>query len=54
MTIRASKKKQIKYHLNKLKNIGIEINETEGRFFTEALKNFEYEIDIIRTTRVSV
>ena len=47
-------KKQIKYHLNKLKNIGIEINETEGRFFTEALKNFEYEINIIRTTRVSV
>ena len=29
-------KKQIKYHLSKLKDLGIEINETRGRFFTEA------------------
>jgi len=29
-------KKQIKYYLNKLKDLGIEINKTGGRFFTEA------------------
>ena len=50
------KKKQIKYHLNKLKvlgielkDLGIEINEIRGRFFTEAKKELEYEIDTIRT-----
>ena len=32
-------KKQIKYHLNKLKELGIEINETGGRFFTEVLNS---------------
>jgi transposase len=31
-------KKQMKYHLRKLKDLGIEINETGGRFFTEAEK----------------
>ena len=47
-------KKQIKYHLKKLKDLGIEINGTGDRFFTETLKSFEDEIDPIRTTRVSV
>ena len=42
-------KKQIKYFLNKLRDLGIEINEKEGRFFTEAKKVLEYEIDTIRT-----
>jgi hypothetical protein len=42
-------KKQMKYHLKKLKELGIEINETGGRFFTETLTKFEYEIDTIRT-----
>jgi hypothetical protein len=30
-------KKQIKYYLNKLKELGIEINDTGGRFVTEAI-----------------
>ena len=47
-------KKQIKYHLNKLKDLGIEINKTGGRFFTEAQKALEYEIDTVRTMRASV
>jgi transposase len=47
-------KKQVKYHLKKLKDLGIEINNTGGRFFTEAVKEFEDEIDPIRTNRVSV
>jgi transposase len=42
-------KKQMKYHLKKLKDLGIEINESGGRFFTEAEKVLEYEIDTIRT-----
>jgi len=29
-------KKQVKYHLNKLKELGIEIDETGGRYVTEA------------------
>jgi len=29
-------KKQIKYHLNRLKDLGIEINDIRGRSFTEA------------------
>jgi hypothetical protein len=42
-------KKQMNYYLRKLKEIEIENRETEkGRFFTEALKKFEYEIDTIR------
>jgi len=51
---RRKQKKEMKYHLRKLKDLGIEINETEGRFFTEAKKVLEYEIDTIRTRRVSV
>ena len=47
-------KKQVKYHLKKLKDLGIEINKTGGRFFTEAVKEFEDEIDPIRMRRVSV
>jgi hypothetical protein len=47
-------KKQVKYHLNKLKDLGIEINNTEGRFFTDTVKEFVYEIDPIRTMRVFV
>ena len=47
-------KKQIKYHLKKLKNLGIEINNTGGRFFTEASNVLENEIDPIRTRRVFV
>ena len=50
-------KKQVKYHLKKLKDLGIEINEinnTGGRFFTEAVKEFENEIDTTRANRVSV
>jgi len=30
-------KKQLKYHLNKLKELGFEINEQGGRFFTDAI-----------------
>ena len=45
----------MKYHLKRLKDLGIEINNTEkSLFFIEKLKNFEYEIDTIRTIRVSV
>jgi transposase len=29
-------KKQLRYHIRKLKDLGIEINELGGRFFTEA------------------
>jgi hypothetical protein len=48
-------KKQVKYHLKKLKDLGIDINNnTGGRFFTEAIKEFEDEIDLIRIRRVSV
>jgi len=55
-------KKQVKYHLKKLKDLGmvieqsrnIEINKTGGRFFTEAQKEFEDEIDPIRVSRVFV
>jgi transposase len=32
-------KKQLKYHIRKLKDLGVEINELEGRFFTEAQKS---------------
>jgi hypothetical protein len=39
----------MKYHLRKLKDLGIEINEIEGRFFTESEIVFEHEIDLIRT-----
>jgi hypothetical protein len=46
--------KQVKYHLKKLKDLGIEINKTEGRFFTDTVKEFEDEIDPIRIMRVSV
>ena len=42
-------KNHIKYHLNKLKDLGIEINEIRGCFFTEAKKELENEIDSIRT-----
>jgi transposase len=42
-------KKQMKYHLKKLKDLGIEINELGGRFFTEAPKVLVDEIDTIRT-----
>ena len=42
-------KKQVKYHLRKLKDSGIEINNTKGRSFTELRHEFEYEIDPIRT-----
>ena len=51
---RRKQKKEMKYHLRKLKDLGIEINEIEGRFFTEAKNVLEYEIDTIRTRRVSV
>ena len=57
-------KKQVKYHLKKLKDLGmvieqsrnIEINNNniEGRFFTEAQKEFDYEIDPTRANRVFV
>ena len=47
-------KKQAKYHLKKLKDLGIEINETRGRFFTDTIKQFEDEIDPIRANRVFV
>ena len=47
-------KKQIKYHLKKLKDLGIEINNTGDRSFTELRQEFEYEIDPIRTSRISV
>jgi hypothetical protein len=50
-------KKQVKYHLKKLKDLGVEINEmneTGGRFFTDTVKEFEYEIDTIRDNRVFV
>lgn len=47
-------KKRIKYHLNKLKNLGIEINEQRGRFFTEAFIKLEHEIDPIRIRRIFV
>ena len=47
-------KKQVKYHLNKLKDLGIEINNQRGRFFTEAESELENEIDPIRTSRVFV
>jgi len=30
-------KKQVKYYLNKLNELGIKINEQGGRFFTEAI-----------------
>jgi transposase len=46
-------KKQINYYLKKLKDLGIEVNNSGGRFFTET-QMFEYEIDTIRTERVSV
>jgi hypothetical protein len=32
-------KKQIKYHLSKLKDLGFEIDETGGRFFTDAISS---------------
>jgi hypothetical protein len=47
-------KKQIKYHLKKLKDLGIEVNGTEGRFFTDTVKEFADEIDPIRANRVFV
>jgi transposase len=47
-------KKQVKYYLNKLKDLGIEINKTEGRFFTEVEKELADEIDTIRIKRVFV
>ena len=47
-------KKQVKYHLKKLKDLGIEINKTGGRFFTEAAHVLEDEIDPIRSNRVFV
>lgn len=49
-------KKQVKYHLKKLKDLGVEINNNNagGRFFTEAQKEFEDEIDPIRVSRVFV
>jgi hypothetical protein len=47
-------KKQVKYYLNKLKDLGIEINKTGGRFFTEAEKELADEIDTIRIKRVFV
>ena len=49
-------KKQVKYHLKKLKDLGIEINNNNigGRFFTEAQKEFDYEIDPTRANRVFV
>ena len=47
-------KKQTKYHLKKLKDLGIEINNTGGRTFTEALQALVDEIDPIRTNRVFV
>jgi hypothetical protein len=47
-------KKQVKYYLKKLKDLGIEINKPEGRFFTEAVKEFEHETDLIRANRVFV
>ena len=56
-------KKQVKYHLKKLKDLGMVIeqsrnieinNNTGGRFFTEAQKEFDYEIDPTRANRVFV
>jgi hypothetical protein len=44
---------QIKYHLNKLKDSGIEINDTRDRFLLILLK-LENEIDTARIRRISV